>query len=89
MCVLQDPKMKEGFYQLELNKTIWEVAERYTNLAPVGSGAYGQVGACLKTSASFSFLHPRLYIKYMHDITCERLKNIHFISWYDRPYNCK
>lgn len=35
--------MKEGFYQLELNKTIWEVAERYTNLAPVGSGAYGQV----------------------------------------------
>ena len=33
----------QGFYQLELNKTVWEVPERYQNLTPVGSGAYGQV----------------------------------------------
>jgi len=33
----------QGFYQLELNKTAWEVPDRYQNLSPVGSGAYGQV----------------------------------------------
>ncbi|KAM4701609.1 mitogen-activated protein kinase 14 isoform 2-T2 [Discoglossus pictus] len=32
-----------GFYRQELNKTLWEVPERYQNLTPVGSGAYGSV----------------------------------------------
>ena len=36
-------QLKEGFYRIELNKTVWEVPERYQLLAPVGSGAYGQV----------------------------------------------
>ncbi|XP_013875245.1 mitogen-activated protein kinase 14A isoform X2 [Austrofundulus limnaeus] len=31
------------FYRLEVNKTIWEVPERYQKLRPVGSGAYGSV----------------------------------------------
>lgn len=31
------------FYRQELNKTVWEVPERYQNLSPVGSGAYGSV----------------------------------------------
>ena len=35
--------LKEGFYRVELNKTGWEVPQRYQNLSPVGSGAYGQV----------------------------------------------
>ena len=35
--------MKKGFHKIELNKTAWEVPERYINLSPVGSGAYGQV----------------------------------------------
>lgn len=35
--------MKPGFYKLDLNKTEWEVPERYQNLSSVGSGAYGQV----------------------------------------------
>nr|CAG4640716.1 EOG090X033O [Eulimnadia texana] len=35
--------MKAGFYAVELNKTEWEVPERYQMLSPVGSGAYGQV----------------------------------------------
>ncbi|MGH0164452.1 UNVERIFIED_CONTAM: hypothetical protein FKN15_004316 [Acipenser sinensis] len=34
---------RAGFYQQELNKTVWEVPERYQNLTPVGSGAYGSV----------------------------------------------
>uniref|UniRef100_A0A3Q1GI62 mitogen-activated protein kinase n=1 Tax=Acanthochromis polyacanthus TaxID=80966 RepID=A0A3Q1GI62_9TELE len=36
-------KERPTFYRQELNKTVWEVPERYQNLAPVGSGAYGSV----------------------------------------------
>lgn len=35
--------LKDGFYRVELNKTVWEVPSRYQLLSPVGSGAYGQV----------------------------------------------
>lgn len=31
------------FYKVDINKTEWEVPERYQTLTPVGSGAYGQV----------------------------------------------
>lgn len=31
------------FYKAEINRTEWEVPERYQSLTPVGSGAYGQV----------------------------------------------
>ncbi|KAJ8249917.1 hypothetical protein COCON_G00231330 [Conger conger] len=34
---------RSGYYRQELNKTVWEVPERYQNLTPVGSGAYGSV----------------------------------------------
>ncbi|KAK1789478.1 hypothetical protein P4O66_015393 [Electrophorus voltai] len=34
---------RPGFYRQELSKTVWEVPERYQNLTPVGSGAYGSV----------------------------------------------
>uniref|UniRef100_A0AAX7UF85 mitogen-activated protein kinase n=1 Tax=Astatotilapia calliptera TaxID=8154 RepID=A0AAX7UF85_ASTCA len=34
---------KHDFYREEVNKTIWEVPERYQRLTPVGSGAYGSV----------------------------------------------
>ncbi|XP_021115594.1 mitogen-activated protein kinase 14 isoform X3 [Heterocephalus glaber] len=37
------------FYRQELNKTVWEVPERYQNLSPVGSGAYGSVCAAFDT----------------------------------------
>lgn len=36
-------KERPTFYRQELNKTMWEVPERYQNLSPVGSGAYGSV----------------------------------------------
>ena len=35
--------MRENFYQIELNRTSWEVPERYKNLVQIGCGAYGQV----------------------------------------------
>lgn len=38
-------KERPTFYRQEVNKTIWEVPERYQNLSPVGSGAYGSVSS--------------------------------------------
>lgn len=32
-----------NFYKIEINRTEWEVPDRYQMLTPVGSGAYGQV----------------------------------------------
>ena len=49
---------KEGFYRVELIKTVWEVPERYQNLLPVGHGAFGQVelrGLARGLSHSLSF----------------------------------
>ncbi|XP_019944801.1 mitogen-activated protein kinase 14A isoform X2 [Paralichthys olivaceus] len=40
-------KERPVFYREEVNKTIWEVPERYKKLSPVGSGAYGSVCAAL------------------------------------------
>ena len=35
--------MRDNFVQIELNKTTWDIPERYQNLSAVGAGAYGQV----------------------------------------------
>lgn len=34
---------KNGFYRQDITKTLWEVRDRYRDLQPVGSGAYGAV----------------------------------------------
>uniref|UniRef100_A0A6I8S0D8 mitogen-activated protein kinase n=1 Tax=Xenopus tropicalis TaxID=8364 RepID=A0A6I8S0D8_XENTR len=38
-----------GFYKQELNKTVWEVPDRYQRLTPVGSGAFGSVCSAYDT----------------------------------------
>lgn len=35
--------LKAGFHRLDVQKTTWDVPDRYTSLKPVGSGAYGTV----------------------------------------------
>lgn len=42
-------EMKDGFYKVELISTVWEVPERYQDLNPVGSGAFGQVCSATDT----------------------------------------
>ena len=57
--------MKSGFHSVELNKTVWEVPERYVNLTAIGSGAYGQVshhqtdGICPHKNISSRFARPK------------------------------
>jgi len=41
-----------SFHKIEINKSVWEVPNRYQQLVPVGSGAYGQVCSALDTKTS-------------------------------------
>ncbi|VDD96803.1 unnamed protein product [Enterobius vermicularis] len=47
----EKPTIKPGYYATELVKTVWVVPERYQNLTPIGTGAYGTVCAaeCMQT----------------------------------------
>lgn len=36
-------RSRPGYYRQEVNKTVWEVPERYKDLKQVGTGAYGTV----------------------------------------------
>ncbi|XP_071399486.1 mitogen-activated protein kinase 12b isoform X2 [Centroberyx affinis] len=40
-------RARTGFYRQEVNKTVWEVPERYRDLKQVGTGAYGTVCSAL------------------------------------------
>ncbi|TNN46789.1 Mitogen-activated protein kinase 14A [Liparis tanakae] len=35
--------VRPGFHRVEVQKTTWDVADRYATLRPIGSGAYGTV----------------------------------------------
>lgn len=36
-------RVRPGFYRQEINKSVWEVPDRYRDLFQVGTGAYGTV----------------------------------------------
>lgn len=36
-------RLMPGYYTVELNKTVWELPERYQDLRPIGIGAFGSV----------------------------------------------
>ena len=55
--------VKPGFYRVELFKTVWEVPERYQDLSPIGTGAYGTVWCVI----TLLILSPYL-VEYMHNI---------------------
>lgn len=65
-------RMKTGFVKIELNKTLWEVPERYQQLSPVGSGAYGQVCSALDTLRSFKVAIKKLARPFQSAIHAKR-----------------
>ncbi|GFY78513.1 mitogen-activated protein kinase 14 [Trichonephila inaurata madagascariensis] len=64
--------MKSGFMKIELNKTLWEVPERYQNLAPVGSGAYGQVCSAYDSLRNFKVAIKKLARPFQSAIHAKR-----------------
>ena len=58
--------MKPGFHCTELNHTVWEVPERYTDLVPVGAGAFGQVCSALDLQYRQAF---KIYLYHGYNYT--------------------
>lgn len=64
--------MKSGFIRIELNRTVWEVPERYQSLAPVGSGAYGQVCSAFDSVRNFKVAIKKLARPFQSAIHAKR-----------------
>ena len=43
MAGLAEEEVKPGFYKIELMKSVWVLPNRYQDLQPLGSGAFGCV----------------------------------------------
>ncbi|XP_062860723.1 mitogen-activated protein kinase 12b [Trichomycterus rosablanca] len=54
-------RTRTGFYRQEINKTIWDVPERYRELLQVGTGAYGTVCSAIDRKTG-----ERVAIKKLH-----------------------
>uniref|UniRef100_A0A7N8YJZ8 mitogen-activated protein kinase n=1 Tax=Mastacembelus armatus TaxID=205130 RepID=A0A7N8YJZ8_9TELE len=65
-------KDRPKFYQHEVNKTIWEVPERYQNLCPVGSGAYGSVCSAYDVKAGLKVAVKKLSRPFQSTIHAKR-----------------
>ncbi|PAV83701.1 hypothetical protein WR25_26620 [Diploscapter pachys] len=88
----QDPitpvAIKDGFYQVELNRSIWVVPNYYQNLTPIGTGAYGSVCAaeCTETGQKVaikkfnrpfqSIIHARRTYRELRLLRCMKHENV-------------
>ncbi|KAF6020572.1 MAPK14 [Bugula neritina] len=64
--------VKDGYYRIELNKTVWEVPKRYQMLSPVGTGAYGQVCSALDTEKNMKVAIKKLTRPFQSPIHARR-----------------
>jgi len=64
--------LKPNFYRTELNRTVWEIPERYQNLTPVGSGAYGQVSSAMDTEKNMKVAIKKLARPFQSSIHAKR-----------------
>ncbi|KAM4749593.1 mitogen-activated protein kinase 12 [Rhinophrynus dorsalis] len=63
---------KKGFYRKEVNKTIWEVKDRYRDLEAVGSGAYGTVCSSIDTVTCTKVAIKKLYRPFQSELFAKR-----------------
>ncbi|XP_020382766.1 mitogen-activated protein kinase 12 isoform X1 [Rhincodon typus] len=63
---------RKGFYYQEINKTAWEVLERYTELAAVGSGAYGSVCSAIDKRTGTKVAIKKLYRPFQSELFAKR-----------------
>ncbi|XP_030623029.1 mitogen-activated protein kinase 14A [Chanos chanos] len=64
--------LKTGFHRLEVQKTTWDVPERYTTLKPVGSGAYGTVCSAIDQKTMEKVAIKKLYRPFQSLIHAKR-----------------
>ncbi|XP_035415216.1 mitogen-activated protein kinase 12 isoform X2 [Cygnus atratus] len=63
---------KNGFYRQEITKTLWEVRDRYRDLQPVGSGAYGAVCSAIDGRNGTKVAIKKLYRPFQSELFAKR-----------------
>ncbi|KAM4554493.1 mitogen-activated protein kinase 12 [Fundulus diaphanus] len=65
-------RVRPGFHRLEINKSIWEVPDRYRDLVQVGTGAYGTVCSALDVRTGTKVAIKKLYRPFQTEIFAKR-----------------
>ncbi|XP_038010813.1 mitogen-activated protein kinase 12 isoform X2 [Motacilla alba alba] len=63
---------KNGFYRQDITKTLWEVRDRYRDLQPVGSGAYGAVCSAVDGRSGTKVAIKKLYRPFQSELFAKR-----------------
>ncbi|XP_061418981.1 mitogen-activated protein kinase 12-like [Lethenteron reissneri] len=63
---------RRGFYRIEINKMVWEVPKRYSQLFTVGSGAYGTVCSSVDLVAGSKVAVKKLYRPFQSRVFAKR-----------------
>uniref|UniRef100_A0A672H6J7 mitogen-activated protein kinase n=1 Tax=Salarias fasciatus TaxID=181472 RepID=A0A672H6J7_SALFA len=65
-------RVRPGYYRQDVNKTSWEVPERYRDLRQVGTGAYGTVCSAVDSRTGTKVAIKKLYRPFQSDIFAKR-----------------
>uniref|UniRef100_A0A8C5H255 mitogen-activated protein kinase n=1 Tax=Gouania willdenowi TaxID=441366 RepID=A0A8C5H255_GOUWI len=65
-------RIRPGYYRKEVNKTSWEVPERYRDLRQVGTGAYGTVCSATDARSGTKVAIKKLYRPFQSDVFAKR-----------------
>uniref|UniRef100_A0A8C6Q9T0 mitogen-activated protein kinase n=1 Tax=Nothobranchius furzeri TaxID=105023 RepID=A0A8C6Q9T0_NOTFU len=69
---VRDSPVRPGYHRLEIQKTTWDVPERYTTLRAIGSGAYGTVCSALDQRTKEKVAIKKLYRPFQSLIHAKR-----------------
>ncbi|XP_012729591.2 STKc_p38 domain-containing protein [Fundulus heteroclitus] len=69
---VRDSPVRPGFHRMEVQKTIWDVPDRYTALRAVGSGAYGTVCSAMDQKTKEQVAIKKLYRPFQSLIHAKR-----------------
>lgn len=66
------PSGKAGYYRVELAKSIWDIPERYADLQPCGTGAYGQVSSAIDRQTGMKVAIKKLSRPFQSEVHAKR-----------------
>uniref|UniRef100_A0AAQ4RQZ5 mitogen-activated protein kinase n=1 Tax=Gasterosteus aculeatus aculeatus TaxID=481459 RepID=A0AAQ4RQZ5_GASAC len=65
-------RIRPGYYRQDVNKTSWEVPERYRELKQVGTGAYGTVCSAVDSRTGTKVAIKKLYRPFQSELFAKR-----------------
>ncbi|XP_036441095.1 mitogen-activated protein kinase 12 [Colossoma macropomum] len=65
-------RSRPGYYRQEVNKTVWEVPERYRDLRQVGTGAYGTVCYSMDRKTGLKVAIKKLHRPFQSELFAKR-----------------